>query len=375
MAKEATAEVETEAEVPATPSMEDTAAAAYESSLAKGDDAAEVVEEAAEEPADLTPAEGRKRGAGGKFLAAEAETPEAPAKTETPPKQPDKASDATSEATAIAAPASMSAAEKTVFAKLPAEAKAFVLRRESDVNRVFQQKTQELAERGRAYDQLDQVLKPRQQQFAMMGITAATAIDQLLALSDFATKDLPGFFKYMAEARGFDLRTLHTAPDGQPLPQQQTDPAIAALQREIRELKQTATTITTGQQQREAAQVNTEIATFRDAKGADGNVLHPHFDAVKFVMGKLMEAEQAPDLQSAYDMAVRANPTTFAQFQAEQQAAAERKRAADTAAKVAAARKAQGTVLAPRGTTPGKPRQKTMEETAREAYDKVAGAA
>src|SRR6185312_5514951 len=130
---------------------------------------------------------------------------EAAAETEIP-ETADNASEQGEEAeTPIVAPASMSAADKQMFAKLPPEAQAFLARRESEVTAGLTQKTQALSEKSRRYESLDQVLEPRRQQFAMMGVSEAQAMAQLLALSDFATRDINSFLKYMAQQRGVDL--------------------------------------------------------------------------------------------------------------------------------------------------------------------------
>lgn len=374
MAKDEAGAVETAAETE--PSFEDTAAAAYEAVQAREAEeapaAVEAEEAAPEKPAAKPAKAGRERGADGKFVAAAEGAQETPETTETT-EQPDIASETESEAaTPIASPPSMSAADKAEFAKLPPAMQAFVARRESEVTAGLQQKTQAIAEQKRRYDSVEQVLGPRRQQFAMMGVSEAQALGQLLALSDFATNDINGFLKYMAQNRGVDLRTLINNPD-QPAPQ--VDPVLAATQRQLQELQQSVQAMTSGQVQAQQQQVNNEIEAFRSAKSADGKPQHPHFEVLKVAMGALMQSGQADDLQAAYDMAVRANPTTYAQFQAEQRAADQVKRDADAKAKAAKARQAQGTVLRPTGTVPGKPAPKSMEETAREVYERVNGAA
>lgn len=369
MAKGSNGAAEAVADEEVAPSWEESAAAAYDAVEARENEAqaAEEPEEIAEEEEAAPAPKAGKRGRDpetGKFTSAGNDKAAVEVR-----QTPDNASEQADEAeTPIVAPASMSAADRTAFAKLPPEMQAFVARRESEVTAGLTQKTQALAERSRRYDALDQVLGPRRQQFALMGASEAQVIGQLLALSDFATQDIGGFIKYMAQQRGVDLRTLIDNPD-QPAPQ--VDPNFVALQQRFQSLENSLRQMTAGQEQALQQQVNSEIDAFRTQKSANGQPLHPHFDAVKVAMGALMQSGQAEDLQSAYDMAVRANPTTFAQLQAEQRAAAQRKRDADAKAAAAKAKQAQGTVLAPKGTTPGKPPKQTMEQTARDVAERL----
>lgn len=371
MADTETVEVETPAEEITTPTIEETAAAAYESAQARDAEAPEGEEGTEQPPASSAT---RTRGADGKFVQAKegAETA-APARTKEPADNAsEKVKPEETPASPIVAPPSMSAADKAEFAKLTPAMRAFVARRESQVEAGLQQKTQELAQRTRTYDQLDQVLTPRRQQFAMMGMSAAQAIDQLFTLSDFASRDPSGFIKYMADQRGVDLRSLVQNPEQQAAP---VDPVLAATQKTVMDLQRTIQDITTNSTRSQEQQVLSEITSFKDAKDASGQPLHPHFDAVRQMMGALMQTNPGTDLQSVYDMAVHANPTTRALLAAERDAAVEKQRQDDAKARAARAKQAGGTVLTPRGTVPVKPVPKSMEETAREVYDRLNGAA
>jgi hypothetical protein len=359
-------------------SMEESAAAAYDALQEKeaAVEAPEVEAEVEAEPAPEAAAEKPLRAKDGKFAAVKdgAESA-APAKAKPSKETPDTASEvpAAEEPTApIVAPPSMSAADKAAFAKLTPEMRAFVARRESEVERGFQQKTQELAAQKRTYDQLDQVLQPRRQQIALQGLSPAQAIDQLFALSDFATTDPSGFIKYFAGQRGVDLRTMVPDPN-QPAPV--VDPALAAIQKSLQDQERRIQAFTTQQSRTQEEQIQAELSSFQTAVDATGQPAHPHFEAVRVAMGALMQSGQAPDLQAAYDMAVYANPTTRAQLFNEQAAAVEKKRQDDVRAKAAAAKKAAGTVITPRGTVPVKPAVKSLEDTAREVYDRMNGAA
>lgn len=54
--------------------------------------------------------------------------------------------------------------------------------------------------------------------------------------------------------------------------------------------------------QREAAH---ETRNFREAKGTDGNLLHPHFETVRETMAQLLDAKLVDDIPSAYEAALK----------------------------------------------------------------------
>jgi hypothetical protein len=60
----------------------------------------------------------------------------------------------------------------------------------------------------------------------------------------------------------------------------------------------------------QSVQQNTQsmIDQFAGEKDAEGNLKHPHFSEVRDRMGVLIQGNQAPDLPTAYEMAVYADP-------------------------------------------------------------------
>jgi hypothetical protein len=147
--------------------------------------------------------DGRARDpATGKFVekAADAAPP-----GDTPPAAPSTA----------AAPAGI---DPQVFASLPAETQAALARTMEDVNTRQQ--------RFAALEPLEQIIGPRRDLWALNGATPAQAINQLLALSDFAGRDPGGFIRHIAKNSGVDLAQL--VLDTEPEPE--VDPVVAALQ-------------------------------------------------------------------------------------------------------------------------------------------------
>lgn len=109
--------------------------------------------------------------------------------------------------------------------------------------------------------------------------------------------------------------------------------------------------------QREAeSRVMSAIDSFKDAKDASGNLLHPHFSAVEDQMTRLAVAARAsgtpvPSLDELYDQAVWANTSTRqAMFEAQraadeaQRKAADAERAKEARAKAERAKRAASSV-------------------------------
>lgn len=80
------------------------------------------------------------------------------------------------------------------------------------------------------------------------------------------------------------------------------------------------------------------IEEFANAKGADGKLLHPHFDAVKNMMGEIMLRDGHEDMETAYKAAILTLPQVAQERQAAAEAAA--KAQAQKEADLAKARKA-----------------------------------
>jgi len=115
------------------------------------------------------------------------------------------------------------------------------------------------------------------------------------------------------------------------------DPQFSQLAQELNQIKNQWTSFQSSQEQMEQAQLQNEIASFKDDK--------PYFEEVRETMAGLLQSGMANDLQSAYDKAIRLNDDVFQKVSAEQ---AHKSEAAQRE-KVAAAK---AKVLSPKSTTP-----------------------
>lgn len=83
------------------------------------------------------------------------------------------------------------------------------------------------------------------------------------------------------------------------------DPEIAALRKELNDLKSGMTFQQTAALEKSRETIQAEVNAFADDKEA-----HPYFDEVADAIGNFMKSGSAQSLQEAYDMAVYANPVT-----------------------------------------------------------------
>lgn len=230
--------------------------------------------------------------------------------------------------------------DPAVFASLPAETQATLARTMEDVT--TQQK------RFASLAPIEELINPRIDAWALNGMSPQVAMHQLLALSDFAGRDPGGFIKYMANVNNVDLEELVLGMVDDP----PVDPAIAALEKQVKEL-----TDARGAETQQAAQARHNatvdaVLAFSDEKGPDGNVLRPHLSELgaSWLPYIDMVKKQNPNwshtqvMQQAYENACWNSPSVRDKLQATANAAADAERLRKDTEKVAAARVASSSV-------------------------------
>ena len=366
-------------------SVGDAVRAAFDT-MEKGSEpvAASETDAKAPEPTEVepAPAEGRQRGPDGKFLPKEPVAAEPVAATSKPT---EPATETKPDAPkAVEAPANWSAADKAVFAALPAEAQALVARREAERDADYTRKTQAVAALKRDFEPVAQIFAPHAEQMRAVGLTPAKAIEgwyhaekalmegRGAALIADVAKNYKVDPREIARALGLTLAQgapgteappAAQPPNGQPviLPPEVTA-RMSAIDRFLAEQK--ARDQQRVYQERQAAEtrVVSSIEQFSAAKGADGKPTHPHFAEVEDHMAQLLLAAQQaglpnPSLDELYDQAVWANPSTRAKQLEATRAADEAQRKADSEkaaqearAKAEKSRRAASSVIGSPGT-------------------------
>ncbi len=272
-------------------------------------------------------AQTQERGPNGQFAA-----PPGSKETDSSTDRPEGAAPGTAQPS-TEPPASWSADVKAKWATLPPDVQALIAKRESEVHERITTDGQRL----KGYESLERVIAPRRAALAQSFGSEAAAVEQLFALSDWAGKDFPGFVRALAQQRGVDLKTLIDSPAG---PQGPVDPHIATLQAKVDKLDHERAARERAEQDAQARQIATTIATFSGQKTSDGKPMYPHFEKVRESMGALMDTGQATSLEQAYVKAVRLNDELYAEDlkakEADQKTAAD----AESKRKAEAARKA-----------------------------------
>ena len=245
--------------------------------------------------------DGRPRTADGKFApASDASTPAAPVDGQSAGGE------------AVVAPVNPPAGiDPIVFNALPAETQSYIARTMESVA--------EQAERYAGYAQLEQLIAPRRQPWALNGMTEVQAVNQLLALSDFAGQDPTGFIQYFAKASNIDLEDIVFAAD-----EDDTDPTVKALRAELEQIKGTLAQGQNTQQQQAHEERVRSVATFFDAKDESGNALRPYatelgdniLPHIQHLRSTNPSWTQEQVLQEAYDRACWATPSVRQKLQA-----------------------------------------------------------
>lgn len=338
---------------------------------AETETAAEPAEAVADKPVTEAPAaeadgktvasaDGRQRGADGKFIAKDA----APEKVETQPEQKStsadsaaKASDTQPSTAADAPPVGWTADAKAEWSKLSPAIKAAVIKRETEISNGGRQWSEERR-------RLDGLVAPIRERAARHGISEQEGIQRLVAAQDMLERDPHTAIAWLAKQYGVNLGTSGPQPaDGSSRMENGNGaeaaqrPALDLASPALAPIHQTLTAI----QDRFAAEDRRQgEMTQQLVERFAADPTHQHFDAVQpEIMAlipqiKVAEPYATPTeiLQKAYDRAVWANDATRQALLDKQIADATATRRATNAAEVGKARLAASSV---RGAASGSP--------------------
>lgn len=223
----------------------------------------------------------------------------------------------------LEAPANWPDQEKKWFGALPPPLQHAYAQRAQYMQADYTRKTQQLAQVRQSYQDLDRVMQPHEQEWAMNGMNKAQAIHQLIALSNYAKNQPEEFLRYFANLRGVDVKKLANPQQAQQ--EEYIDPQVAALQKQVAAVTAQFNQARQYEQRREAAArqyqyqqtyqaTNDGIEEFANQRGRDGKPLYPHFNELEEDMAALIESKRVRNLHEAYEMAVWANPNTRARM-------------------------------------------------------------
>jgi hypothetical protein len=257
--------------------------------------------------------------------------------------------------------------ERTQLASLPAETRQFVERTMEGVN----QRSAQLQE----YDMIEQVIGPRREPWSQNGMTPLVAINELLALSDFAGRDPGEFVMWFANQHQLDLDAMLDARDEALQNGEQMPAYVTGLQQQIAQLQNTIGGLTSTTVQQTTAQNMRHVQQFIEEKDASGNLAHPYFNDVATQVAQHVQLirQQQPYLperdilKAAYDFATFNNVEIRAKLQADTLKAQQ-----DAAAAEAARARAAGVSIngGPAGDSSQAPNNanRTLREELQHAY-------
>ncbi|WP_257834537.1 hypothetical protein [Burkholderia glumae] len=298
---------------------------------------------------------------------ADPDTTTTPADDPAEPTNPEEPSDPADPADATSFRPPWKKAALAEYDKLPPMVRAEIERRENDFHKGIEQYKTGAA----ASQEWERTVQPFMATIQSFGVTPQVAAQELFKADHMLRYSQPAqkvqMLLKIAGDYGVDLQTLANgiqARAGEQVWQQQNpvDPRLQALQDQVAQMQQQQFQ---AQQQSVAAEhsaIDSEIAAF----AADPD--HEHFPILQQDMAVLLQAGRAKDLESAYEMAMRANPQTYQIWLTQQQQGWDEQRRQ----KIDAAKKAGKNNVRPNGRAslaqaPAAPRsmEEDIEATAR----------
>ena len=216
---------------------------------------------------------------------------------------------------ALTAPKHWPKEEQEIFNAWDANVQHQVMERYKAMEGDYTKKTQALSKYKKRNEALDEIYGPFRDDFQRAGMDEVAATRQLLAAHKYLREDPQQAIKWLAKSYGVDLTAVN---DDTAIEDEYADPQMKAMQQQIAQLQGTINNQQLQAQNMQKQEVQTLIDNFQTAKDADGNLKHPHFEAVQNQMSGLISSGVAKDIASAYEMAVYANPETRAKVLEEQ---------------------------------------------------------
>lgn len=178
------------------------------------------------------------------------------------------------------------------------------LAQQNEFQRGFNEKAQtlkELEQERAAFAETQRVLSQYEPFWQAQGMTVAQGVGQLAAWGAALAQNPAQVIPQLAQMYGLDMMELargqtYVAPEDRA-----RDTRMQSLEQQLQAQQQMI------QQQRQEALVG-EIQAFRDQTTADGNLAHPHFDAVADAMIGMYNSGFQGSLEQAYEQACWTNP-------------------------------------------------------------------
>ena len=230
---------------------------------------------------------------------------------EAAPEEAQQEPEAQPEPTGLEPPEAWPDEQKTAFAELPEPQRKFMLDRFKDMESAHTKRTQAIAPTLEVARKWSPYLQAR-------GMTADKALDNLVAteyaLSTGTQEQKQGMFLQLMQTYGVDPVEVATQAEERGEGETEVDPGMRRL---LEPVTQSVQDLHRRMDAREAQgtqqQQMADLDSFAQAKDADGNLLHPHFEELVDDMLALAQARaavgQRPTYEDLYEAAQWSNPT------------------------------------------------------------------
>jgi hypothetical protein len=208
-------------------------------------------------------------------------------------------------------PKHWSEADRTLFGSAPRPLQERWIAREKEYNDGFNKRGQELTRFKRGEEAWNEIFSKLDSDLRLNGMNRHQYVTQLLEWNNRFRSDPAGAIRSVAKELGVDLKTLLSDPNTQ------SDPAVQKLTEELSTIKKDLTAREEAARQAELKQNHDRVAAFAEAKGDNGQPLHPYFDDVAPDVVRLLKADPKLGLERAYEKAIRMNDDVWTKVQAD----------------------------------------------------------
>lgn len=204
------------------------------------------------------------------------------------------------------APEHWASEDKEVFVSLDKRGREFLLRRHKEMESAHTKKQQALADERKQVDSLIKAVEPHQDYLQRIGISKEDAVSKLLAtarrLEESNAQEKTEIFHKLAQEYGVQL----PQEAGEPLSQeaQLLYDEINRVKAESQKIKEAQTRFDDERKLEGRRSIENKISDFASQKDDRGNLMHPHFDALRDQMAKLLNGGLAGNLEEAYESAI-----------------------------------------------------------------------
>lgn len=245
--------------------------------------------------------------------------------------------------------------EYEALAQNPVALQAF-MRRSEEMKRGFEQ----IKGKAKFGDAMERAIAPYAPILQQAGISPDVAVQRLFgahqAITTGSMQQRIGALHQLATEAGVSFDQVKEYAANQP----QVDPQVQQLQTRLEQMQSWIQQQNQAREWSERQTLNSEIERFASDPS------NAYFEEVRGDMAGLLQAGIAPDLKTAYDMAIYANPSVRAKVLADQQAKAEEARRAEAIQKAKVAKTAAAVNIPRKAAVPAARPVGSMDDTIRE---------